>query len=800
MIEREKLISMVRGLQNGDPDAATKLYETFQSDIYYFILKTVNNDRELAEDLTQDTFIEILETVDKLQEPAAFVTWSKQIAYHKCTAYFRKRKELLADENEDGYSVFDTIEEYREEFIPDAALDHEDLKQTIIKMINDLPEEQKSAILLRYFNEISVKEIADIQGVTEGTVKSRLNYGRKSIKQAVEEYEKKNGIKLHCAGVLPLMLWFFKSYRVKNDLHISSNTAMQSFVIGEESAGAAAIIGSSASAAAATTATATAAVGTTVKAAAAVGGKALATKIIAGIAAAAVAIGGVSIGIASTHSHKKKTEQPVIVTYEANADSSVADQTENICLHEYLYPEFKEDDEYYAIVCDDCGVVLENNVLSCLKGGEHLWQNEYDICDSDGSRQTRRVCVICDREELHTYCADTCNHEWEDYTVVHVTLDRIHEVTRCKLCGSEIAASYPNTCSHVFDVEPQYDEQGRLTNSPKCTRCNADFSEGPIEDACDHIRVNKVPNEDNDQYYSLICMDCDTVVQNNIYENDIQNSDTSSNGEGNICDHAWEIYRVYEDGILMYEHYYCTLCNDSYVAYFYEQDSDVVCEHQLETYYEKYTDDLGIYHVAEYLQCDLCGFMELVSESEYICDHEWTYNTSISEFQVSETRSCEKCDAYEVLSSYENSCNHSWIVTSVNQTDDGSTVTRLSCELCAATDIRWEVPECAHEWTERTDYLDGTLVYQENYCEKCGEREVVYEATCIHTWESYSEYSGDILVEQGNQCSLCGVREVLYVYVEPCNHEWQEYYEYEGEEIIYGEQYCVNCGASEQIY
>ena len=189
-MEREKLVALVRGLQNGDPNAATELYESFQSDIYYFILKTVNNDRELAEDLTQDTFIEILETIGKLQEPAAFVTWSRQIAYHKCTAYFRKRKELLVDEQEDGYTVFDTIEEDREEFIPDAALDHEDLRKTIIKMIEDLPEEQKSAILLRYFNEISVKEIAQIQGVTEGTVKSRLNYGRKAVKAKVEEYEK----------------------------------------------------------------------------------------------------------------------------------------------------------------------------------------------------------------------------------------------------------------------------------------------------------------------------------------------------------------------------------------------------------------------------------------------------------------------------------------------------------------------------------------------------------------------------------------------------------------------------------
>ena len=99
MIERECLVRLVQCLQNGEPDAAAQLFETFHSDIYYFILKTVSNDADLAEDLTQDTFVTILEKIHDLQEPAAFVTWSKQIAYSKCTGYFRKHKELLADEN-----------------------------------------------------------------------------------------------------------------------------------------------------------------------------------------------------------------------------------------------------------------------------------------------------------------------------------------------------------------------------------------------------------------------------------------------------------------------------------------------------------------------------------------------------------------------------------------------------------------------------------------------------------------------------------------------------------------------------
>ena len=165
----------------------------------------------MAKDLTQDTFIEIFDTIDALREPAAFVTWSRQIAYHRCTAYNRKRRELLFDRV--GTVMLDTVAEERREFIPDEALDIEELKETIREMIEALPEEQRSAILMRYFEEIPVKDIAEIQGVAEGTVKSRLTYGKKRIKKSVEAYEKQHGIKLHCKGVIPLLLWLFLEYQ-----------------------------------------------------------------------------------------------------------------------------------------------------------------------------------------------------------------------------------------------------------------------------------------------------------------------------------------------------------------------------------------------------------------------------------------------------------------------------------------------------------------------------------------------------------------------------------------------------------
>ena len=269
-MEIDKLTALVVAVQQGDHQAADDLYTQTHKGLYYHISKTVN-DPELAQDLLQETFIEIYQTIGNLKEPAAFLKWSRQIAYHRCTAYDRKTKDKTVDENEDGQSVLDTIEEDRTEFIPDAALDQEDLKQTIHAMIAELPMEQRSALMLRYFDEISVKEIAEIQGVSEGTVKSRLNYARKSLQKSVEEYEKKNGIKLHCVGALPLLLWLFREYAAASNISLATGT------------GAAAQVATNVAASA---------VAEGVKAGANAAGKLAVKKLIAGITAAAVVAGG----------------------------------------------------------------------------------------------------------------------------------------------------------------------------------------------------------------------------------------------------------------------------------------------------------------------------------------------------------------------------------------------------------------------------------------------------------------------------------------------------------------------------
>lgn len=315
-MEREKLIGLVQSAQRGNRDAMDALFTAFYNDVYYFALKTVG-DQDLACDITQETFVTIVGSIGTLKEPAAFVTWMKQVAFSQCTRYFRKKKEVLVEENEDGETVFDIVAEDRTEFIPDEAVDREDFRATIMAMVDQLSEEQRAAVMLYYYDELSVKQIASIQGVSEGTVKSRLNYGRKTIRAAVEDYEKKNNVRLHSVALLPMLYWIFAGGIKKMPAAAvqKAAAAVAATSVHTAAAGAGATAGAAAKTTAGVAAKATAgaaaktvggvAAGTAAKAA----GTALVLKIAAGITAAAVVAGGIGFAVSKSNENKDRKDR-----------------------------------------------------------------------------------------------------------------------------------------------------------------------------------------------------------------------------------------------------------------------------------------------------------------------------------------------------------------------------------------------------------------------------------------------------------------------------------------------------------
>lgn len=328
-MDKERQIELIRALQSGDTSVADEFFSEIYNDVYYFALKTVK-DEDLAADITQEALIEVFSKIGDLQDPAAFPAWCRQITYHQCTRYFRKKKDVLLESNGDDEegSLFDTVAEDSAEFIPEEALDQKDFKKTVLEFIDTLSEEQRSAVIMYYFDELSVSQIAKIQGVSEGTIKSRLNYARKSIKALVEDYEKKNGIKLHALPFFPLFKFLFSPEKAAISAPASAVSSAAAAITAETGV---AVTAGTATTAAVTAGAATTATATTVGIGAKLATIPLATKIIAGIVAAGIAVGGTtaiitnlpeqeaasdlsSIAYSSTASENKNSETPEIPT------------------------------------------------------------------------------------------------------------------------------------------------------------------------------------------------------------------------------------------------------------------------------------------------------------------------------------------------------------------------------------------------------------------------------------------------------------------------------------------------------
>lgn len=206
-MDKELLIKTVIAAQNGDKTAMNRLFEAHYQSIYYYALKNCKNDSDIAFDVTQNTFLELIKYIKTLENPEFFTTWMYRIAHNQCAKYFKKNREVILDADEEGFTDIDRLPESNEEFIPDAALDREDFKKTIMSILDELPDVQRSAVIMYYFDEMSVKDIAYVQNVSEGTVKSRLNYARKAIKEAVNDYEKKHNVSLHAIPFFPFFGW-----------------------------------------------------------------------------------------------------------------------------------------------------------------------------------------------------------------------------------------------------------------------------------------------------------------------------------------------------------------------------------------------------------------------------------------------------------------------------------------------------------------------------------------------------------------------------------------------------------------
>ena len=168
---------------SGDNESFGKLVERWQGRVFGFILRYTGN-REDARDLTQNTFAKAFQNLHRLADPNRFPSWVYKIALNECRMRFRSAGGLQAvalEEHEESEGV------EADPHTPETRMRQTEIRDVLERTFQDLSEEQRTVIVMKEYQGLKFREIAEILGIPISTVKSRLYLGLKTLKGLVEE-------------------------------------------------------------------------------------------------------------------------------------------------------------------------------------------------------------------------------------------------------------------------------------------------------------------------------------------------------------------------------------------------------------------------------------------------------------------------------------------------------------------------------------------------------------------------------------------------------------------------------------
>jgi RNA polymerase sigma factor (sigma-70 family) len=179
---------------NGNEDAFEVLLKNHKRKIYGYIYKMVK-DSELAEDLFQDTFIKVIHTLkqDKYNEEGKFLPWVMRIAHNLIIDYFRKANRMpmagrkkRSGVDDDDFDIFRNIK-ISDKNIQDHIIE-EQILNDVKKLIEYLPADQKEVLVMRHYQDMSFKDIAETTGISINTALGRMRYALINLRKLVKDH------------------------------------------------------------------------------------------------------------------------------------------------------------------------------------------------------------------------------------------------------------------------------------------------------------------------------------------------------------------------------------------------------------------------------------------------------------------------------------------------------------------------------------------------------------------------------------------------------------------------------------
>src|ERR1700724_3365521 len=169
---------LIGRIANGDRLAMQVLYARHHVRVFRFVVRLVR-DETTAEDLISEVFLDVWRQAGRFEGRSAVSTWMLAIARFKALSALRRRPDQELDEETAG-----AIEDLSDD--PAAALEEKDKSATLRKCITGLSAEHREIIDLVYYHEKSVEEVAEIVGIPENTVKTRMFYARKRLAELLQ--------------------------------------------------------------------------------------------------------------------------------------------------------------------------------------------------------------------------------------------------------------------------------------------------------------------------------------------------------------------------------------------------------------------------------------------------------------------------------------------------------------------------------------------------------------------------------------------------------------------------------------
>lgn len=204
-MDHEEAVRLARA---GEERGYRFLYDVTYQSKFYLALKYMKN-KEAAEDVMQEAYLRAFSSLDTLKEPAAFEGWFGRIVANTAKNMLKRMDPMLFSdiwvEEGDGYQIEDANIENQ----PEMAYTRQETQELVHSLIDSLSDEQRMCILMFHIEGMSIRVIAETLGCSENTVKSRLNYGRKNLKEKAEGLQQK-GYKLYSTAPIWLLIYLLR--------------------------------------------------------------------------------------------------------------------------------------------------------------------------------------------------------------------------------------------------------------------------------------------------------------------------------------------------------------------------------------------------------------------------------------------------------------------------------------------------------------------------------------------------------------------------------------------------------------